>query len=85
MLHVIDKVNGHIIQKITKADGSLVRYQTVHENDVGNTPKVQTAGTLLQARILAGWQEKLPEFVTKPKSQYPQNQKGYRADNRRNA
>ncbi len=83
MLHLIDKINGHLIQKITRADGSLVHYQTVKETDVGNTTKVQTSGTLLQARILAGWQgTKLPDFLTKPQSSNHQNQKGFRANQR---
>lgn len=67
MLNVIDKCNGHVIQKITH-DGKLIRYQTVKAEDIGNTGKVVPSGTLSGAREIAGCGpggKKLPDFITK--------------------
>lgn len=78
-LYEVEKVNGHIIQKVVNQKGELVRYQTVKDGFAGDTNAVHPTDTLTGARALAGYT--LPKFVvenpTKPKSSYPQNQKGY--------
>jgi hypothetical protein len=35
MLRTIDRINGYAVQKITKPDGSLIRYQIIKEALIG--------------------------------------------------
>ncbi len=87
MLRTIEQHNGFVIQKITKADGSLVRYQVCPQAFLGDSRVVQAHATLEAARKAAGaviaMLGQYPfEKQTAPKSAYAQNQKGYRADRR---
>lgn len=88
MIRNIEVNNGVVIQKITRSDGSLIRYQTVAQSSLGDSMAVKTWDTLAAARAEAGWKPNLntlPESLTKPRSAYVQNNKGYRADNQRRA
>lgn len=37
MVRTIDKINGVAVQKVTKPDGSVLRYQTIPLGDIGKT------------------------------------------------
>ena len=49
MIRVIDRAGNKSVQKVTKPDGSLVRYQTVVENN-GVITVLNDHDTLLAAR-----------------------------------
>jgi hypothetical protein len=49
MITVVDKANGHVVQKVTKPDGKLVRYQLVPEI-AGDSASVKVFATLTSAR-----------------------------------
>lgn len=87
MIRTIETHNDIVIQKIVRTDGSLIRYQTVAKSSIGDTSAVKVHGTLADARRQAGWTPNLdlPESLTKPKSAYAQNNKGYRPEQHRRA
>jgi len=53
MLKQVDKINGILVQKITAMDGTIVRYQTVPENKIGDSQYVKEFPTLTSARQYA--------------------------------
>lgn len=83
MIRTIDRHNGLILQKITTPHGSLISFQLIPENAIGDSSQSRRFGTLSAARQAGGWVMGSISKPTKPKTAYIQNQKGYRADNRR--
>lgn len=81
MLRTIDRHNGLALQKVTTTSGKLIRFQLVHEQSLGDASKVQQFRSLSAARQAGGWPACKVAETTKPKTDYPQNQSGYRADN----
>lgn len=79
MLTIIDRANGHVIQKVTKPNGNLIRFQFMPENGMGDTEQVKVASTLTEARNAIGHHIVAKVELTKPKAEYPQNQPGYKA------
>ena len=82
MLRTIDRHNGIALQKVTTPQGNLIRFQLVHESSLGDTSKVQQFQSLSAARQAGGWPPCQVAATTKPKTAYPQNNKGFRADRR---
>jgi hypothetical protein len=52
MLRTIDRINGYAVQKITKPDGSLIRYQVIKEASIGQE-KAECFPRLGDARMFA--------------------------------
>lgn len=77
MLRTIDRHNGIALQKVTTPHGKLIRFQLVHESSLGDTSQVQHFPTLSAARQAGGWPGTPRAITNKPKTAYPQNQKGY--------
>jgi hypothetical protein len=82
MLRTIDRHNGVALQKVTTPNGKLLRFQLVHEAALGNTEAVRHFQSLSAARQAGGWPPCQVAATTKPKTAYPQNNKGFRADRR---
>ncbi len=53
MITVVDKANGHVVQKITKPNGKLVRYQLVPAA-AGDSAAVRVFASLSAARAAIG-------------------------------
>jgi len=85
MLQQIDRCNGFIIHKVVTPNGRVLGFQTVPEGQNG-ADVVSRFPNLTAARKAVGFglgfTTKKVE-LTKPKSEYPQNQPGYRADSQR--
>ena len=50
MIVIVDRYNGKAVQKVTKPNGALVRYQVVSEDTIGNTGEIGVFVTLESAR-----------------------------------
>ena len=85
MLRTIDRFNGFVIQKVTKPNGQLLRYQTGLETAIGTSGAFTPHPHLTDARTAIGMPKPKGEVTNLPKASNPQNQKGYRADNQRKA
>lgn len=82
----IDHVNGFTIRKLHSPDKTKVfGYLTGVADANGDMSGVKRFETLEEAREECGFENKLPAFVTAPKSDNPQNRKGYRADSGKSA
>lgn len=88
MLRVIDRHNGFVIQKVVTPRGKCLGYQTKPDN-AADADLVSRFDTLVQARnaIAGGFAMYRMQMaakdqgnLTKPKSEYMQNQPGYRAE-----
>jgi hypothetical protein len=76
MLRTIERHGELEIQKVYDQHGHLTRYQA---GKPGDTPRMIPCRTLTEARAAIGVQLTAPVKTTKPKSECPQNQKGYKA------
>ena len=84
MLRTIERHNGYVIQKVTKPNGHLLRYQTGLETAIGTHDTFTSHRYLSEARAAIGLSTVVDTAIqTAPKASYPHNQKGYRADNRK--
>lgn len=81
MLRTVDKINGADIQKVTTPKGKCLGYQAV--KTVGDADGVQRFANLTAARLALGGHTVKTVKLTTPKSECPQNQKGYRADSQK--
>ena len=79
MLKTIEKHAVFEIQKVYDQHGKLMRYQA---GIPGDTPHMVVCSTLSEARNAIGVHITPPAKITKPKSECPQNQKGYKAPTR---
>jgi hypothetical protein len=81
MLRTVDKVNGVEIQKVTTPTGKCLGFQAVRT--AGDASGVERFPNLTAARKALGGHTVKTVKLTTPKSECPQNQKGYRADNQK--
>lgn len=79
MLRTIEKYGDAVIQKVYSAKGDVIAYQA---GIPGDASSITRCSSLAEARDVIGVHINPPQFLTKPKSECPQNQKGYRADRR---
>ena len=87
MLREIERINGHVIQKVTSnKDGSLIRYQAFPADKVGDASAIKTcaSNSLDELRKMLGYVPNGSGEKTLPKSAHPQNQKGYDPHSHRN-
>lgn len=54
MIIVVDKANGQTVQKVTKPDGRLVRYQVVPAEHIGDAQVIKVFTSLAAARAAIG-------------------------------
>jgi hypothetical protein len=79
MIRTIEHHQDQVIQKVFDHRGNLVRYQAGRPGDAAS---ITTCSTLSEARASLGVTITPPQILTKPKSENPQNQKGYSANRR---
>lgn len=85
MITVVDRANGHVIQKVTNTHtGKLLRYQTVPDG-VYDASQSKEYPTLVEARDSIGHRLVGTVKLTRPKFACPQNMPGYRADSKAKA
>lgn len=54
MITVVDRSNGLVVQKVSKPDGKIVRYQICAEANLGDFSQVVAYSTLAEARAAVG-------------------------------
>lgn len=76
----VDRIRGYVIRKIFMNDNHFLGYLSGQERDDKTLYEVKYHATLADARDRCGFiNAPAPQDLTKPKSDYKQNQKGYKA------
>lgn len=74
MIRTIERHHDCVIQKVFNLGGRLIAYQA---GKPGDAASITRCSSLSEARSAIGVKITPPTVKTKPKSEYPQNQKGY--------